>query len=171
MTGPLTGPRDTHLGVHVVTGNIDIGDVLSELLPQLGLQFLEVKRLHVETGSGVNPRSVTDDLGPKRLGESAWRLSQVTLEELDDRFGEVELVSPFGHLFHSELVTGHELSQVTDDLGARSDLDDVSTELVGESIVLLDLVPVGSQSKLSSLKEQVGELTSGHLVLKDTRVA
>ena len=142
---------DTHLGVHVVTGNIDVGNVLSKLFPQFALQLFKVEGLHVETRTGVDPGSITDDLGPKGLGESAGRLSQVTLEELDDGFGEVELVGPLRDVVFAEVVAGHELSQVTDDLGTGSDLDNVTTKLVGKGVVLLDLVPMGSETELSSL--------------------
>jgi pyruvate carboxylase len=43
----------------------------------------------------------------------------------------------------------HELGKVTDDLRGRSDLDDVSTELVRLDVLLLDLDPLGTNNNLS----------------------
>jgi hypothetical protein len=80
-------------------------------------------------------------------------LTQVTLEELDDRFREVELVGSLRDIVLRQIVAGHELSQITDDLGTGGNLDDITAELVGESVVLLDLVPVRSETELGGLCE------------------
>lgn len=104
------------LGVHVVRCNIVIGDVLAELFTQLGLDLLKVERLHGQSRSTSDSRSVTDNLGSQRFGETAVRLSEVTLEEFDHAFREVQAVSLFENLLLRQVVRDHELGKVTDSL-------------------------------------------------------
>ena len=72
-------------------------------------------------------RDEPNDLAPQRLRESTVRLSEVTLEELDDGLGEIELVGSVDDVLLRELVRDHELGEVSYDLRRGSDLDDVST--------------------------------------------
>lgn len=117
------------LRVHDIRRNIRVGDVFPELRAQLGLDLLEVERLHGLSGSSVNAWLVTDDLSAQRLGEAADRLTEEALEELDDGGGEVELVCPVHNVFLGEFVRDHELCEVADDLRRRRDLDEVATLL------------------------------------------
>lgn len=159
-----------HLGVHAVRLDIKVVDVSAVLLSELGLDFGEVERLHAQTGSRVDSLLVPDDLRSQGFGESLVRLSEVSLEELDNGRGEVELGRSVEDVLFGEVVRDHELGKVTDDLRGRSDLDDVSTELVRLDVLLLDLDPLGTKTKLRSLELQVGVLSTGHLVVKDTRI-
>jgi len=51
----------------------------------------------------------------------------VTLEELDDGLGEIELVGSVENVLLRELVRDHELGEVSYNLRRGSDLDDIST--------------------------------------------
>lgn len=207
------------LRVHGVRHHVGVGDGLSVLLSEIGLDLLEVERSHGESRSLVDGSSISarrgrnerfdasvkeerneqndggwegreddepDDLAPQRLRESTVRLSEVTLEELDDGLGEIELVGSVDDVLLRELVRDHELGEVSYDLRRGSDLDDVSTlktsrkkrkvsanrrltstrrtkthELVGLDVLLLDLGPLGSESELRSLELKVGVLSEG----------
>lgn len=102
------------LGVHVVGRNIDIGDVLAKLFTQLRLDLLEVERLHGQTGPTSDSCSVTDDVGSQRLRESPVRFTEVSLEEFDNTFGEVQAVGFFENVFLCQVVRNHELRKVAD---------------------------------------------------------
>ena len=78
------------LGVHCVGGDIRVSDMLAELGAQVGLDLLEVERLERNTWATVDTRQITDDVRAEWLGEAADWLAKVTLEELDDRRGEIE---------------------------------------------------------------------------------
>lgn len=77
-------PCPTDLRVHHIRSHIRVGNVLSKLAPQLGLDLLEVQGRQVGPGTTIDPRLVPNDLGPEGLGETADGLTKVSLEELDD---------------------------------------------------------------------------------------
>lgn len=56
------------------------------------------------------------------LGESSMRYSDVSLQELDHRQGEGQLIRPLLHFCPGQVVLHHELGQVTHDLRGRSHL-------------------------------------------------
>lgn len=142
--------------------------------------------------STIDARLVSDDLGSERLREATDGLTQETLEELDDRAGEVESLGLVDDVLSGEFVGDEELGKVTDDLGGGSNLDDVSTEEVGVDVGFDDFFPLSSETELLRLEpenfevqgqeiakrekcrtghsHQVGVLSSRHLMLEDTRV-
>jgi hypothetical protein len=69
--------------------------VLPKFTPQLSLDFLEVKWLHGRAWTTIYPWLIPNDLGAKWLWESADRLPQVSLEELDYGGWEVKLIGAF----------------------------------------------------------------------------
>ena len=62
----------------------------------------------------------------QRLWEAAGRLTELTLEELDDGGGEVECIGTLEYILLRDLVGGHPLREVADNLRRRRDLDDVT---------------------------------------------
>jgi hypothetical protein len=68
--------------------------VLPELAPQLSLDLLEVKWLHCCAWAAIYPWLIPNDLGAKGFWESTDRLTQVSLEEFDDRGWEIKLIGP-----------------------------------------------------------------------------
>jgi hypothetical protein len=66
--------------------------VLPKFTPQLSLDFLEVEGLHCRARTAIYPWFIPNDLGAKWLWESADRLAQVSLEELDYGGREVKLI-------------------------------------------------------------------------------
>ena len=54
-------------------------------------------------------------------------MSEVTLEEFDDRVGEVESFGLVENVLTGKLVGHEELGKVSDDLGRGGDLDNIST--------------------------------------------
>jgi hypothetical protein len=148
------------LGVHAITRNIEVIDMRTIFLGQFRLDLFELQRLHIKSRSTINPLFASDDVASERFGESTVRLSEVTLEELYDRRWEIELGSLVDYVLFGEIVGNHELGEITDDLGGRSDFDDISTESVRFNILLLDIDPLGTESKLGSLELQVGVLTT-----------
>lgn len=69
--------------------HVGIGDMLPELASKLCLNFLQLQRLEGGTRTSVNLGLVSDDVGAEGFRESADRLAEITLEELDHRRGEV----------------------------------------------------------------------------------
>ena len=69
--------------------------MLAKFAPQLGLDLLEVQRSQTSSGTSIDPLLVPDDLTPQRFGEATNRLSEIALEELDDRRREVKLFRTF----------------------------------------------------------------------------
>ena len=112
----------TCLGIHYIRADINVGDVLAKLAAKFGLNRFEVQRLHTSSGTTVNSRLVTDNVRAQRLRESSNRLSEVTLEELDNGRREVELLSPLNHLLLGQRVRGHPLCKVTNDFRRWCDL-------------------------------------------------
>jgi hypothetical protein len=100
--------------------------VLAKLGTQLSLELLEVDRLNISTRTAINALLVTDNHRAQGLGEATDGLAKVTLEELDDGRGEVELVCALEHVLLAEGVGRHPLREVTNDLGRGRDLDDVA---------------------------------------------
>lgn len=66
------------------------------------------------------------------------------------------------------MMSPHYISQLI--LVHYTDESKETYELVGLNVLLLDVQPLGTQTKLGGLELQVGVLTTGHLVVKDTRV-
>ena len=73
--------------------------MLAELGTELRLDLLEIERLEARARSTVDPGLVPDDLRPQRLREPADGLTEVSLEELDDGRGEVELLGALDDVF------------------------------------------------------------------------
>ena len=90
--------------------------MLSELTSQLCLDFPEIQWLEGNPRTTVDPRFVPDDMGPKGLGEPACRLAEITLEELHNRRGEIQLFGSIEDVLLREGVGSHPLSEVSDDL-------------------------------------------------------
>lgn len=147
------------LGVHAITRDVKVVDVLTVLLDQLSLDLFEIKWGHTHTRSTVDTLFTTDNVGSQWFRESTVRLSQVSLEEFDDGRWEVELGSLVNYILLRKVVRDHELGKVTDDLGRRSDLDDITTQGVGFNVLLLDVDPLGTETELGCLELQVGVLT------------
>ncbi len=101
--------------------------MLSILCTELSLNLLEVQRLETGTGPAVDSGLVPDDLASQRFREAANGLTEVALEEFDDGRREVKLLSTVENILLGELVGSHPLCEVTDNLGGRGNLDDVST--------------------------------------------
>lgn len=66
------------------------------------------------------------------------------------------------------MMSPHYMSQLV--LVHHTDESKETYELVGLNVLLLDVQPLGTQTKLGSLELQVRVLTTGHLVVKDTRI-
>ena len=126
------------LGVHDIGSNVGVSDMLSKATAQFLFDLLEVKGFHRGTRSSINARLITDDFGAERLREATNRLSKIALEELDNRRGEVKFLSAVLNILRREIVRGHPLGKVTNNLGRRSDFNDIATEVVGLNILLLD---------------------------------
>ena len=145
--------------------------VLAVLLLELGLGSLEVVGRKLGAGTAGHALLAVGKLlaledGLTGLLREAPRLgnTEVALEVLDDGGGEVELAGTLEDVLLGELVLDHEVGEVADDLGGRSDLDDVTAELVGLLVGLLDLRPLAGETELVGLVHEVGVLTAGHLV-------
>jgi hypothetical protein len=159
-----------HLGVHDVGSNISLRDGGAILLREVLLDLGEVDRLEEETRALVELSATTESVCAERLGEAARRLTDETLEEVEDTAGEVELLGASLDVLGAELVRDHELGEVTTDLGGRGDLDNVTEKLVGLSIGLLGLEPLGAETNALSLEHHVRELTTRDLVLVHLRI-
>ena len=96
--------------------------MFAELRAQVSFDLLKVERFHRCSRTLVNTRLVTDDVRAEWLGEPADGLAEVSLEEFDDRGGEVERLGLFEHVFFAEVVRSHPLSEVTDHLGRGRNL-------------------------------------------------
>ena len=159
-----------HLGVQSGAHHVGFRHVL-ELLLQLRLQGVEVEGVHVGARPVVDPGQVLQHVAPERLGESAVRLSDLSLQELDDGVGEGQLGGLVQDVLLAQLVLGHVLSQIAHDLGTGRHLDDVPQDLVGVAITPLDVLELITQSQAVRLELQVGVLAAGDLVLIHVRVA
>lgn len=91
--------------------------MFSELAPEFCFDLLEVEWLKTCSGTTVDPGLVPNDLGSQRLWEAADGLTKITLEELDNRRREVQLVSAFQNILLRELIGGQPLGKVTNNLG------------------------------------------------------
>ena len=89
------------------------------------------------------------------------------LQELDDAVREGELLCLLNDALLIQVVLDHKLREVTDNLGGRSDLDDVAKDPVSCGVGSLDLGPLLPETQRESLELQVGVLASGHLVTVD----
>ena len=157
------------LGVHDGGCNVALSSI-TPLGLEVGLDLGNVNGVEVQARALVHLPAVTEGLRAERLGETAVGLTHQTLEELQHRGWEVELVSLAQHIVVGELVGNHELGQVTDNLGGRCDLDDVTEQVVGLLVRLLGLCPLLTETLLRGLEDKVGELTTGNLVLVDLGV-
>jgi hypothetical protein len=112
-----TGEKFCYLRVHHIGCNIRVCDVLAKFTPQVGLDPLEVQRSQSSSRTSIDPWFVPDDLTPQRFWEATNRLSEIALEELDDRRREVKLVRTREDIGLGERILCHPLSKVPDDLG------------------------------------------------------
>jgi hypothetical protein len=69
--------------------------MLAKFAPQFGLDLLEVQRSQTSSWTSINPWLVPDDPTPQRFREATNGLSEIALEELDDRRREVKLFRTF----------------------------------------------------------------------------
>ena len=106
----------TNLRVHNIRSDICISDVLSVFASELRLDLLEVQWSKARTGPAVDSGLVPNDLATEGFREATNRLSEVTLEELNDRRGEVQLICTGDNVVFGDVVLGHPLSKVTNDL-------------------------------------------------------
>jgi len=118
--------KETCLGIHNITRNILIRNMLAKLGPQFCFNLLEIKRLHRRTRSSIDPRLVPDNLRTQRLRETSDRLTQVALEELDYGRREIEFRGTSEDISFGERVGSHPLGEITDDFGGGSYFDDVT---------------------------------------------
>lgn len=91
--------------------------------------------------------------------------------ELNNGRGEIKGAGALDNVVLAQAVADHELSEITHNLGRRSDLDDVTAELVGIDVSPLDVGPLRSETQRGGLEEQVGELTTGNLSGENGTVA
>ena len=52
------------------------------------------------------------------------------------------------------------MSKITNDLGGRSDLDDITTKGIGFNVLLFDIDPLRTESELGSLELEIGVLST-----------
>ena len=109
--------KSSYLGIHHIRCNICVGDMFAKFAPQFGLDLLEVQRYHISSRTSVNPRLVADDIGPQRFWEAANRLTEISLEELDDRRGEIKPISTVEDISLGQRILCHPLSEVSNNLG------------------------------------------------------
>lgn len=100
--------------------------MLPELGPQIALDLPKVDRSHRCTRSSIDPWLIPDNVRSEGLGESAYRLTEVTLEELNDGRWEVEIFGFVEDVLFGEGVGCHPLGEITDNLGRGRDLDDIT---------------------------------------------
>ena len=100
--------------------------MLAKLATEFCLDLLEVNGLEARARATLDPRLVANNLAAKRLRETANRLTKVALEELHNGGREVQLVGAVQHILLGEAVLNHPLRKVSDDLGGRRDLDNIS---------------------------------------------
>ena len=166
------------------------------LLLQILLDLLEIERFHSETGSGVDPSFIPNDVGAQGLREATVRLTELTLEELNNGGREVKLGCLIDDILLGEVVRHHELGEITDHFRRRSHFYDVTAlravssllepksttyELIRIDIPLLDIQPLCPEAQLRSLELEISVLTenrsakpwwcqsspSRHLVIED----
>ena len=143
--------------------------MFSELGTEIGLHLSEVHRRERSTGAPINLRFASDDMRPKRFWETAIWLTQLALEELDDRLWEVEVLCAVEDILFAERVGGHPLRKVAYCLGRGCDFDDIAAlserssriegvnkpdayQLVRLDILFLDLRPLSAQTQLRRLE-------------------
>jgi hypothetical protein len=61
---------------------------------------------------------------------------------VDSRIREVKLISLLFHILLGEMISDHELCEISDNLGRRSDFDNISTKLVGVDVSSFDFCPL-----------------------------
>ena len=159
--------------------------MLAKLGAEFSLDLLEVQRRKVGTRPAVDSGLVPDDLGAEGLWEAADWLAEVALEELDDGRGEVEGIGPLEDFLLRELVGGHPLGKVANNLRRGRDLDDVAAlyllhvndwtgkgcgaathEIVGLDVLPLDLRPLGTETELRGLELHNDNERNGNLALR-----
>jgi hypothetical protein len=100
--------------------------MLPELGTKIGFHLPEVHRRERNTGAPIDPRFVSDNMRPKRFWEAAIWLTQLALEELDDRLREVEVLCAVEDILPAERIGGHPLGKVAYYLGRGCDFDDIT---------------------------------------------
>ncbi len=158
------------LGVHDMRGNVALSDGDVVLLTQVLLDLSKVDRVEVKARALVKLATSAQGISSERLGESAVWLTHQALKEFQDGAREVELAGTSLDSLGVKTVGDHELGEITNNLGSRSDLDNVAKEIVGLLIGLLGLKPLGAETELRSLEHHVGELATGDFVLVDLGV-
>jgi hypothetical protein len=91
--------------------------MFAKFTPQFGFDLLEVQRYHISSRTSVNPRLVADDIAPQRFWEATDRLTKISLEELDDRRGEIKPISTVEDISLGQRILCHPLSEVSNNLG------------------------------------------------------
>jgi hypothetical protein len=92
MYGQKSRRQTSYLGIHHIRCDIYIRDVLAKSAPQIRLDLLEIQGSHANSWTSIDPWFVPDNLAPERLREATNGLSQIALEELNDRQREVKLI-------------------------------------------------------------------------------
>lgn len=88
-----------------------------ELGTKIGLHLSEVHRWERSTGASIDLRFVSDNVRPKRFWEAAIWLTQLALEELDNRLWEVKVLCAVENILFAERIGGHPLRKVAYYLG------------------------------------------------------
>ncbi len=88
---------------------------------------------------------------PEWFRKAAHRLTNITLQELDDRAGEGQLGGPGNRVLFGQLILNHELSEVANHFRRWRHLDNISQDLIGILVLLLDQLELITQSQTVSL--------------------
>ena len=81
-----------NLGVHDVRSDVGICNMLSKLTSQFCFYLLKIQWWHGGARTSVDSGLISDDMCSQWFWETSHGLSQVPLEEFNDRRWEVQLV-------------------------------------------------------------------------------
>jgi hypothetical protein len=140
-----------------------------ELGTKIGFHLPEVHRWERSTGASIDLRFASDNVRPKRFREATIWLTQLALEELDDRLWEVEGLCAIKDILFAERIGGHPLRKVAYYLGRGCNFDDITAlserssrieeskksgpyQQVRFNILSLDLRPLSAQTQLGRLE-------------------
>ena len=102
--------------------------------------------------------------------EALVRSADAAFEEFYDRCREVQHIALSINVFLGEVVLHHEQCHIANNLGGRSNLNQI-TEHHGYAVIhILDFFPAVNQAESLSLLLEVGVLAAGHFVYVNLRV-
>lgn len=120
-----------------------------------------------ELGDARLGLATLQSLGAERLGPPTGRVAELTLQEADDRVGDVVLRGVLLEVRRVGLGAHQGEGKVPDDLGGGGDLDQVAQDPVGRGIHVLDRLEAVAEPERDGLLAQIGQLTTGDLVRVD----